>query len=430
MMIRLKWLSNLFVILVLASTIICASYSLPVSAQTIPGIYVESSHALSNFPDNVSFNLTVASHEELRSIKLSYQINNSPTWLSVIQHFENHHRMTTRFVLSTSGSNFLTPESTIKYFYDVSDKNGSSLKTPTKEIKYVDPRFEWAKIQIGPLTLGYHDQSDEAIEQLTRDLTLNFEILREFFLIKNPKPINGIIYNHRSELVNELPEEATIPEIYHGFAFLDQQVFLGFGMEHDLIIHESSHLLLAQAMNERKTPLPAWLQEGVSSYMEPSRISYDGYSLSKQTVPLSSMESVPQTPVEIAYFYRKSESVVSFLLQELQPENGVTLFQSFLVLLANSPYPSVNQSLDETFGITIEELDRQWQGSLRGIPSPSRGTEIFQTPSPFLFLDTWLLGGLAIIVVLIVTVKFFKNKIYPQKNEEYTDFGENDPYND
>ena len=100
------------------------------------------------------------------------------------------------------------------------------------------------------------------------------------------------------------------------------------------------------------------------------------------------------------------------------------------ICLANSPYPSVNQSLDETFGITIEELDRQWQGSLRGVPSPSRGTEIFQTPSPFLFLDTWLLGGLAIIVVLIVTVKFLKNKIYPQMNEEYTDFGENDPNND
>ena len=429
-MIRLKRLYGLFITLTLVSIITCTGYSLPVSAQTIPSMYVKSSQALSNFPDNVSFNLTVESHEELRSIKLSYQLNHSPRWSSAIQYFDNDHGITTQFVLKTSGSDFLTPESTIKYFYDIADKNGSSLKTPTKEIKYVDPRFQWSTIKISPLTLFYHDQSDETVEQLTRDLTLNFEIMRQFFLIENPTPINGILYNHRSELVNELPEEATIPEIYHGFSFLGQQVFLGFGFEHDLIIHEASHLLLAQIMNERKTRLPAWLQEGISSYMEPSRISYDGYSLSKQTLPLSSMESVPKTPIEITYFYRKSESVISFLLQEVQPMNGVKLFQTFLVLLANEPYPSVNQSLNKTFGITIEELDRQWRGSLRGVPSPSRGTEIFQTPSPFLFLDTWLIGVLAIIVLGIVTVKFVKNKIYPQKDEEYIDLVDNDQYKD
>ena len=89
-------------------------------------------------------------------------------------------------------------------------------------------------------------------------------------------------------------------------------------------------------------------------------------------------------------------------------------------------YPNVDKSLYETFGITIEKLDEEWQSSFRGLPSPPRGTEIFETPSPFLFLDTWLLGGLAILVFVIVSVRFLIHKIYPGKNEEYMEPEEDD----
>ena len=234
------------------------------------------------------------------------------------------------------------------------------------------------------------------------------------------------MYNHRIELANILPDETTIPEIYHGFAFLDQQIFLGIELDIDLITHESSHLLLAQAMKDRINPLPAWLQEGVSSYLEPNRVSFDGHSLSNLAPPLSTMVSVPNSAIEIAYFYRKSESVVSFLIHELHPRNGLQLFQTFLFVLGKEPYPNVDKSLYETFGITIEQLDEAWGSSFRGLPSPSRGTEIFETPSPFLFLDTWLLGGLAISVLGIVGVRFLIHKLYPGKDEEYMDPREDD----
>ena len=422
----LKFYWKSFWILSLSVIITLFIFTPLVSGQTTEKINLVSSEALSNFPENVSFKLTVDSVEKIRSIKFFYRVNGSRNWNSVVKQFDNRYHITTEFVLNTSGSDFLTPESTIKYFYNISDETGFTLKTKENKLKYSDPRFNWDNFTVPPLTVYYHDQPDSNIKVLTRDLAVQIETLKDIFSIENPDPIKGIVYNHRIELANILPDKTTIPEIYHGFAFLDQQIFLGIELDIDLITHESSHLLLAQAMKDRINPLPAWLQEGVSSYLEPNRVSFDGHSLSNLAPPLSTMVSVPNSAIEIAYFYRKSESVVSFLIHELHPRNGLQLFQTFLFVLGKEPYPNVDKSLYETFGITIEQLDEAWGSSFRGLPSPSRGTEIFETPSPFLFLDTWLLGGLAISVLGIVGVRFLIHKLYPGKDEEYMDPREDD----
>ena len=422
----LKFYWKSFWILSLSVIITLFIFTPPVSGQTTEKINLVSSEALSNFPENVSFKLTVDSVEKIRSIKFFYRVNSSNDWDTVVKRFDNRYHITTEFVLNTSGSHFLTPESTIKYFYNISDETGFTLKTKENKLKYSDPRFNWDNFTVPPLTVYYHDQPDSNIKVLTRDLAVQIETLKDIFSIENPDPIKGIVYNHRIELANILPDKTTIPEIYHGFAFLDQQIFLGIELDIDLITHESSHLLLAQAMKDRINPLPAWLQEGVSSYLEPNRVSFDGHSLSNLAPPLSTMVSVPNSAIEIAYFYRKSESVVSFLIHELHPRNGLQLFQTFLFVLGKEPYPNVDKSLYETFGITIEQLDEAWGSSFRGLPSPSRGTEIFETPSPFLFLDTWLLGGLAISVLGIVGVRFLIHKLYPGKDEEYMDPREDD----
>ena len=80
----------------------------PVSGQTTEKINLVSSEALSNFPENVSFKLTVDSVEKIRSIKFFYRVNSSRNWDSVVKQFDNRYHITTEFVLNTSGSDFLT----------------------------------------------------------------------------------------------------------------------------------------------------------------------------------------------------------------------------------------------------------------------------------------------------------------------------------
>ena len=141
MCLKLYWKSFWILNLLAAITLfICAP---PVSGQTTPTIDLVSSKALSNFPKDVSFNLTVNATEKVRSIQFFYRINNSHVWTSVVKRFDDRYHITTEFVLNTSGSNFLTPQSTIKYFYDISDETGFTLKTKEQELKYLDPRFEW-----------------------------------------------------------------------------------------------------------------------------------------------------------------------------------------------------------------------------------------------------------------------------------------------
>ncbi len=115
--------------------------------------------------------------------------------------------------------------------------------------------------------------------------------------------------------------------------------------------------------------------------------------------------------MEITNFYRKSESVVAFLVEESAEEDGLAVFQEFLTALQSGS--NVEQALAGTYGFGIEDLDQRWAASGRGPSAPQPGSESVGLPSPFLYLDTWLIGGLVVLVMGVVLVKYLVGKLRP-----------------
>ena len=420
---RRSGLCSLGVILALAVSL---SFSAG-AAQSGPGIRVVSSQVENNFPKEVILRLTAEADTGIASIRLNYRPVHSRVWSYANLYFKPGRRVSANFTIPTSGATFLAPGSRIEYAYVIQDLRGQVLTTSQRVLEYTDNRFTWEEAQIGPLTLLYHDISQRRVDRLVADLEPEIAHLLELFSLDQPPsqqpgqplPIRGFIYNHRGEAEDAFPyysRTTTEQEVFHGFAFPPQRVFVGIGLRPGLIVHESTHLLLAQAMSGRTEPLPAWLGEGLASYLEPDSQHYDGRSLSGRTPPLRSMDSVSGTPLEIANFYRKSESVVAFMVEESVEGDGLAVFQDFLMALRSNS--SVEKALAGAYGFGLDDLDRRWAASGRGPAAPPRGSEGVGPPSPFLYLDTWLIGGLVLVVMGVVLVKFLVGKLRPADEDE------------
>ena len=394
----------------------------PAAAQTGPGIRVVSSQVENNFPKEVVLRLTAEADADIVSVRLNYRSAYSGVWSYANLDFTPGRRVSANFIIPTSGASFLVAGTRIEYSYLIQDSLGNALTTDNRVVEYTDNRFSWEEAQIGPLTLLYHDIPRSQVDGLVADLEPEISRLLGLLLLDQspdqqldqPSPIRGFIYNHRDEAEAAFPSfsrTTTKRQVFHGFAFSPQGVFVGIGLRPRLIVHETTHLLLAQAMSGRTKPLPAWLEEGLASYLEPGSRPYDGRSLSGRTPPLRLMDSVSGTPMEIANFYRKSESVVAFLMEQSAEEDGLAVFQDFLMALHSDS--SIEDALVGTYGFGIETLDSRWAASGRGPSAPPPGSESVGLPSPFLYLDTWLIGGLAVLALGVVLVKYLIGKLRP-----------------
>lgn len=131
--------------------------------------------------------------------------------------------------------------------------------------------------------------------------------------------------------------------------------------------HELCHLLLSRAM--QTTRLPRWLDEGVCQWAsggfaelvtgrKQSALAWA--ALSGRFIALNALSiNFPQDEQSLALAYEESRSVVEYIVSSFG-KNGI-----LNILAAMQNRHSVNDAVSMGLGISIEELEMQWQGSQR-----------------------------------------------------------------
>ena len=403
-------LTGLLVGLMLTLSLLAAS---PPAQASGHGITVVTDRWAIQFPGHVSFDLTAQALQQIVEVRLLYRTTQSRTWAYAYPEFQPGRQVTTSFNLNTSGANFLPLGTKLEYYYVIRDAQGNVHQTMPTVLEYTDTRFQWEQARIGSLVLMYHDIPASKVTQVSEELAGELERLRDLLQLNTEQPIKGVIYNHRSAAVGAFPKRSrtmTEQHVFEGFAFPTLGLFVGLGLEPRLIIHESAHLLLHQKLGPRALPVPAWLDEGFASYVEPGSVAYSGQSLRALGAPLKNMASIHGTPRDIGIFYLKAESVVSYLVEE----HGVESFQRFLGLISQGR--SVTNALKITYGFDIVELDSLWGAGSDG--PPVRGRITPGRPSPFLYFDAWVFGLLGLVVMAAAAVRYVTSKLRPSLDPE------------
>jgi len=389
-------------------------YSTGLQAQTSGGdITVVTDRWEIEFPGQVAFDLTAQADQRIVEVQLFYRLAESRIWGYAYPNFEPAQRVTTQFNLKMSGADFLVPFTRLEYYYLIRDDQDNVYETHPRVFEYTDTRFQWEQTQVGPLVLLYHDIPQSKVTQVSRQVEGELQRLSELLQLDTAFPIKGIIYNQRQAATDAFPfQSRTITEqhVFEGFAFPERGLFVGLGLEPRLIIHESAHVLLHQSLGPDALRVPAWLDEGFASYMEPGSTPYSGESLSSLGLPLEAMATVPGTPRAIGSFYSKAESVVAYLIEQ----HGVEPFQNLLGQLRMGQ--PVGEALVSTYGFDISGLDDLWAADTHGRAAPKPGSG--GTSSLFIYLDTWALGVLSLVVMGALLVRYAFGKLRPDPNPE------------
>ena len=366
------------------------------------------------FPGNVDLSVTAEGDAGIVEVRLFYRTVGSQVWAYAYPEFVPADRITASLNLVGEVSTYLPPGTEIEYYYEITDAQGNVLRTEPTVVEYEDTRFDWEEVKVGPLTLRYYNQSNLRVRGVVRSLESDLQRLQEILQLEQADEIKGVIYARRSHTLDAFPQQSrttTEQQTFQGFAFPERNLFLGLGMDRGLIVHESAHLFLNQAVGDRALPTPAWLDEGFASYMDPSVKIFSGGSLTRAN-PLRAMNTVTGTPHTIGTFYQKSLSVVAFMLDEF----GEASFQRFIAQLGTGD--TVDVSLTKVYGFDLDGLDARWAGQLSGKraqspSSPGRLSPEPERPSAILFFNSWLLGGLMLLVLGAVLIQFVASKIRP-----------------
>ena len=366
------------------------------------------------FPGLIAFDLTAQSQQRIVEVRLRYRTVGNRVWSYAYPAFESGQRVTATFNLSAVGGDFLPLGTQLEYYYVIRDDQGGVYETPAKTLEYTDTRFQWQQAQAGPLILMYHDIPRSKVAEVTGQVEVELRRLASMLRLDTSRPIKGIIYNERSAAIGAFPHQSrtiTDQHVFEGFAFPERGLFVGLGMSPRLIVHESAHVMLHQTLRGGVARMPAWLDEGFASYMEPGANPYSGQSLSAMSVPLTSMTAVHGTPRDIRDFYLKAESVVAYLIEE----HGEDRFRSLLDRLREGR--AVDEGLRLTYGFDVAGLEELWSADSRGRRAPARVSS--PRPSPFIYFDVWLIGLLALValtsVLLRYTVGRFRSKLDPEE---------------
>ena len=377
------------------------------------GIQVVEEHREVAFPEDLSFTLTAEGDQDIVEVQLLYRIVGNDVWSYAYADFNPGPRVTTNFTLAVGGVTYLPPGIELEYYYVVSDAQGNVHRTNPQVVEYVDRRFDWERAEVASLTLLYHDRSRSRVNTVTREVEAALDLVSDLLNLGDSQPIKGIIYNSNNEAQAAFPRQSetlTEAEVFGGFAFPPNGIFVGVGFRTGLIVHETAHLLMDQALGSDALPVPSWLNEGFASYVEPGGVPYSGRSLSSRGLPLRSMVRVSGTPTSIATFYLKSESVIAYLIEEF----GVESFQQFIAKLAQGT--TTDAALLHAYGFDTNGLEARWSSDDQRPPAPAPGSP--GRGSAWVNLSSLVLGALAVVVFVSMTLRYAIRKLRPSHGPE------------
>ncbi len=377
-----------------------------IAGDSVDGIRVISDDTDVNFPESIVFNLEVEGGEDIEEVTLYYRIYPSGIWSYVYPKVAPSQYIRTTFNLYTSGIDYIPPGVGLEYYYSIRDSQGKVLETRAETLQYIDSRFQWRAADAGPLTIFWHDLPDSRVKDATQQVEESLYIISDILHVGLETPLRGIIYNSMSEAGPALPQlsrTATREQLFQGFAFSSHGLFIGVGMSPDLIVHESAHLIMEQVTGSPRAMVPAWVDEGFASYVEPG--SYGSGVGSRadaapNVMPLVHMHAIPGRSEDIRYFYRKAESVVGYLLETYGPSG----FRAFLGHLNDGR--DTETALQASYGFGLTGLDQRWSSALEERGSSGGG----DGPS-FAHLNNMLLGLLVLAAIVILVAAYVVRRL-------------------
>ena len=326
--------------------------SLVADDNTNPKISIDITNITINFPENITFNISGSSSEEIQSINLSFKPGQGNT--SIIQPLEfiqnkndNKFQATLKWRTNTS-ERYIPQGSLITYHFNILTKSEYNLSTKSKTKIYLDPKQNWESIKSGSVTFYYSEVYGSVVkkrsEKLLQIISETVDIMSPLLgLESNNHPLSVMLFNDYDYMTKSLPPKSE--------TIMRNLVSEG---------HELTHILLDRAANSKYITIPSWLHEGLAEYASHLHYTtkdsiYEKALIEDKLLNITKYASPPGKPEDVLLFYGESEQFIKYIITNLGHES----FTKFIKDLKSGK--SINNAIFDTYGLEKTELENKWR---------------------------------------------------------------------
>ena len=348
-----------------------------------------------DFPDEVLFRLEAESTRPITGVTFFYRVARQKVRIYGYPEFNPSTHLTADFRLRTSGASYLPSGVDIEYYYRIEDADGNTATTERSVLEYRDPRYDWQELRQGDLVVIWHDTPSERVREATAEVGRRLDRAVKLIGLEESPPMKAVLVSTPGEAGQVFPlvsETARRGHLYGGFAFGDYDLFVLAGLNADGMVHEATHLLLAEAVDSPLARVPAWLNEGLATHFEGDRGWREGTVESAARrgalLKLRGMNSVPGRPEDVRLFYAQAWSIVKHMIDTYGYERVTALLEAL-----NSGN-RIDAAILVVYGVSLEELERQWKGGLL------EETTVAQRPDPGTIGTSGIIAA-AIVIAMV-----------------------------
>jgi hypothetical protein len=346
-----------------------------------------------NFPDSITFQVTIESQTPINSVELEYgttQLTCGTVVAKAFPKFTAGTSISSAWTWEMKQSGSLPPGATVWWRWRYTDSNNAEYVTERQTVTWLDAKHEWQTISSGLVYLHWYygeqvfaqDLLDAALTGLTR--------LQEDAGLQPDKPVQLYIYANSSDMQEAILYE---PSWTGGIAFPEHDIVLigiapgDIAWGRSTIAHELTHVLVGHQTFSCLGGVPTWLNEGLAVYAEgeldpASAEQLNQAIITDQLLPVRSLSGgFSEVPGRAYLSYSQSYSLVHFLIENY----GQDRMDSLLLALRDGS--TIDTALRKVYGFDVEGLEEAWREAV-GAPSKTASVRPTAQPTPT-FIPTY-----------------------------------------
>ena len=296
----------------------------------------------------------------------------------------------------------LAPFTTVTYWWQIKNKDGSMISVPEQTLAYVDDQFEWQSLVQNDITVNWTGD-DVGLGQLGYDIVAETQPLLVELIPQIPDSgFDVYIYPSSADLRAAL--RLTGRDWVGAHAHPELGVLLVTAVNSrtaatDLrqsIPHEMVHFDLYQVLGANYENMPVWFNEGLASWVEPNpnpnyELVLETAVANQTTMPFAQLcERFPLAEETAVLAYAQSLS----MLEYIQDRYGNSGIQQLIAAYANGG--DCDSGVEQALSLSMAELEQAWLQSQQ-VRSPM--AQFFFENGVWLIL---LVGGFVVAGLLFV----------------------------
>ena len=167
----------------------------------------------SRFPDGLHFDVTITGPVEIAEARVRFRVLGEQVTRNAPLEFEPGRRVQAGLLVRTdTAQRYIPPGAEIEYSVDVTDATGARTESATERTVFLDPRFEWSRIDAPGVYLLYYGGQEGRARRALEAAQDALVQMSDLMGIEERDTLRLTVYNTISAMRDALPPRSVVQE--------------------------------------------------------------------------------------------------------------------------------------------------------------------------------------------------------------------------